>query len=574
MNFSLSDLKVKLSGFLDNLSSSAPGNTNGTNQTTTPSFWQRYALNFGSSQSKTNSTNNQAMRQVAQKVDTWRSDGDEKKKVKAQTSTPLRSAQINQDDSLPSPKAVIIELKEGKKQAGYDDLARRVTLAALERNGIHPSNIEMEELMALPASKNLDMNGWIDKQWQFHDLPGLMPEAGKHRDANGNEVFGYKQTFSPKFQQSLIDDYHKIKGELALTPDKKAVIDMSMNERLSETVKIAYDKGYISQEIKDKLGKLKPEELAAAFALGGAIGIAATNAELGAVLGPVGVELGFVYTGQQLTKFSSIADGAAKATNREQLDQPAREFGQWMGSLSKDGVLALAGMAGGAIAPRAMPNIEAALDSVYGSVKNTAAGQSNLKLPVLGLPEPVPVTPGAPGNKLPVPVQGAPNTVGKTITVKPNDTVLTGLPGTVAKPDTLEMRSMRGADIGGSRAPLEGRRIPNRGNGAPEWNDASRPAVNDAKATGALKGHAGKHGGDRVLPPEAQAYYDQAVKNMNFGAKFEYTHGGQIKTGYITKISDKEYLFTGCARNSKRIFTHYIMSKNDLRNIGIALKQE
>ena len=436
MNFSLESLKSKFSNFLGNLNPPASGNATGANQTTTPSFWQRYALNFGASPAKTNSANNQAMRQVAQKVDTWRSDGSEKKKGNAQTPTPTRPAQTAQEDgpernAPPTPKTIIIPLKEGKKQSDYDQLSRCVTLATLERNGIHPSNIEMEELMELPQSENMDMNGWLDKKWQFHDLPGLMPEAGKFTDINGSEVNGYKMTLSPRFQQSLIDDYKRIKGELALTPDKKAVIDMSMNERLLETVKIAYDKGYISQEIKDKLGKLTPEELAGAFAIGGAVGIAATSAEAAAVIGPLGLVAGEAYIAVKALEFDTIAQGAAKATNREQLDKPARQFGEWIGNLSKDGVLALAGMAGGAIAPRAMPKVGQVVDSVYGSVKNTTAGESNLKLPVYGLPEPVPATPSVPGNKLPVPVQGAPNTTGKTITVKPNDTVLTGLPGAV-----------------------------------------------------------------------------------------------------------------------------------------------
>lgn len=381
MNFSLDNLKSKLSGILDGLSSSASGYTNGAQQTTTPSFWQRYALNFGLSPAKSNTANDQALRQMAGNADTWRSDGNDKKKT---------------GSLLPAPKAIIIPLVEGKKQAGYDDLARRVTLAALERNGIHPSNIEMEELMALPASKNLDMNGWLDKKWNFHDLPGLMPEAGTFKDINGKEVFGYKQVFSPKFQKSVIDDYNRIKGELALTPDKKAVVDMTMSERLLETVKIAYDKGYISQEIKDKLGKLTPEELAKAFAIGGAVGIAATSAEAAAVINPLGLVAGEMYIAVKALEFDTIAQGAAKATNREQLDKPARQFGEWMGGLSKDAVVAAAGMAGGAIAPRAMPKVEQVFDSAYGGIKNTAAGESNLKLPVLGLPEPVPTTPGVP----------------------------------------------------------------------------------------------------------------------------------------------------------------------------------
>lgn len=373
MNFSLENFKSKVSDFIGGLGSTAANKTSGANQTATPSFWQRYALNFGSSSTASNAANNQALRQVAGNVETWRSDGD----------------QIKKASLLPSPKAVIIPLKDGKKQAGYDELSFRVTLAALEQNGIHPSNIEMEELMALPASKNLDLNGWLDKKWEFHDLPGLMPEAGTFKDSSGKEVFGYKQTFSPGFQQSVIADYHKIKGDLALTPDKKAVIDMGMNERLVETVRIAYGKGYISQEIKNQLGSVTPEELAATFAIGGAIGIAAGSAEASLVLGPVGAGAGLAYSVKQMAEFGEIAKGAAKAVNRDQLDKPAKEFGQWMGQLSKDGVLAIVGAAGAVTAPRVMPRVEQVITSKAAGVKEALAESkiTNLGEPELATPE-------------------------------------------------------------------------------------------------------------------------------------------------------------------------------------------
>jgi len=36
-----------------------------------------------------------------------------------------------------------------------------------------------------------------------------------------------------------------------------------------------------------------------------------------------------------MAKFDHIADGCAKATNRQQSDKPAKEFGEFLGSLSK-----------------------------------------------------------------------------------------------------------------------------------------------------------------------------------------------------------------------------------------------
>ncbi|MGI9034496.1 MAG: hypothetical protein ACR2GD_00525 [Pyrinomonadaceae bacterium] len=257
-------------------------------------------------------------------------------------------AQTNFNQTF-SPKAIIIPLKAGVKNAEYEELSRSAVKATLEQNGIHPSNIEMEEIMALPQNQGIDMNGWFDKKWNFHDLPGKMPAPGKYTDINGRQVFGYKMTLSPSWQAGIISDYKQVKGELSKPENvnRKAVVDMKMTERLNEMVKIAWEKGYISDEVKKQLGSLTPEELAGAFAVGGVIGIIGTTEAGGAALGPAGIVVGGAYTAKQMMDFSRIADDCALATNRQQLDKPAKEFGAFLGALSKDGVLTLVGMAGG-----------------------------------------------------------------------------------------------------------------------------------------------------------------------------------------------------------------------------------
>jgi len=63
-----------------------------------------------------------------------------------------------------TPKAIIIPLKAGSKNATYEELSRRVVQATLEQNGIKPSNIEMEEIMALPQNQDIDMNVRFGKE--------------------------------------------------------------------------------------------------------------------------------------------------------------------------------------------------------------------------------------------------------------------------------------------------------------------------------------------------------------------------------------------------------------------------
>ena len=190
-------------------------------------------------------------------------------------------------------------------------------------------------------------------------------------------MFGYKQTLTPQFQQGVIADYKQVRGELAKPENvgRKAVVEMNLRERFAAAVKIAYDKGYISAEIKQQLGSLTAEEIAAAVAFGGALGIAATSAEASAVIGPVGTFAGAVYGGTQLTQLTKVLLLSAKATNREQLEPAAKAFGAWMGSLSKDGVLAIAGAAGGAaVSPTATAAVDAVLTKGVTGAKRAMSG--------------------------------------------------------------------------------------------------------------------------------------------------------------------------------------------------------
>ncbi len=102
----LSDLTAKISNLTERFNSGgsvSPSQTSGTEQTKGASFWQRYALNFNSPATSQTSLSNTVLHQVSQAVQTTRGDGD-----------------------LPAPKAIILLLKSGVKQAGHHELARRV----------------------------------------------------------------------------------------------------------------------------------------------------------------------------------------------------------------------------------------------------------------------------------------------------------------------------------------------------------------------------------------------------------------------------------------------------------------
>ena len=73
------------------------------------------------------------------------------------------------------------------------------------------------------------------------------------------------------------------------------------------------------------------------------------------------------------------------------MDEPTKEFGEFLGSLSEDGVLALVGLAGGVTAPRIMPQVEQVLTNKVGNVKQILKeGLPKLDEPRLATPNGAP----------------------------------------------------------------------------------------------------------------------------------------------------------------------------------------
>lgn len=88
-----------------------------------------------------------------------------------------------------------------------------------------------------------------------------------------------------------------------------------------------------------------------------------------------------------MAEFEHTAKLSGKTTNREQLDPAAKAFGEWIGALSKDGVLALAGAAGAKVAPKVMPKVETAITSKVGAVRDAVKQTSELGAAVAATPE-------------------------------------------------------------------------------------------------------------------------------------------------------------------------------------------
>lgn len=156
----------------------------------------------------------------------------------------VESQQILKPDETYTPKAVIIPLKAGVKEAGYKELKERVIRTTLEQNGFKPSHIEMEDLMARNY-RSLDMTGYVGKDWEVKDLPGNMPLPAIYKDSDGRSVRGYHFTLVPDFQAEVVSNYRQVRGELAKPENigRKAVVEMNVGERLQETLRISLSEG-------------------------------------------------------------------------------------------------------------------------------------------------------------------------------------------------------------------------------------------------------------------------------------------------------------------------------------------
>ncbi|MBL8517903.1 MAG: hypothetical protein JNM76_13150 [Betaproteobacteria bacterium] len=82
-----------------------------------------------------------------------------------------------------------------------------------------------------------------------------------------------------------------------------------------------------------------------------------------------------------------------------------------------------------------------------------------------------------------------------------------------------------------------------------------------------LKDHARRHGNGKT---DGQ-YYQDAISNVERGRHFWYRHEGQEKLCYITRAGENNFKFTSVSDNHRVIRTHYEITEQGLKNLGITL---
>ena len=329
MAFSLENLKSKLSDFIGNLGSVVPSKTNGANQTTEPSFWQRYALNFGLSPAKSNTTNNQALRQVATNVDTWRSDGDDKKTARPPAPI-IKPPQINlspQDEPKSGYKSyeLTIAIPAGQETLSYEQLQNAVIRKVFDQNKVSYSRASIEEVA---KKEKLDFSPQYDyakKEYVYNQKDGLRPnQQPQTAMINGTEQRVLRFVVTPEVQQTIMGD--KALSETIKASGKKTFAELNLNERMQMAMQMSYDKHYLPHDVQEALKDFNPKTLIAGMTVAGGVVFAASKAGAGKAIPIVGAGV----TLTQLTYYYAHADAflaeCARAKSPEELDEAARDF--------------------------------------------------------------------------------------------------------------------------------------------------------------------------------------------------------------------------------------------------------
>ena len=78
-----------------------------------------------------------------------------------------------------------------------------------------------------------------------------------------------------------------------------------------------------------------------------------------------------------------------------------------------------------------------------------------------------------------------------------------------------------------------------------------------------------------AIPIEVPGFrgLEPAIRHMRTGTPFRFRHMGMQKVAYVTRIGPDKFIFTSTNRSGRRIFTHFEVDMQYLRNLGITLPE-
>jgi hypothetical protein len=276
--------------------------------------------------------------------------------AKLNPTTPfIDTTQLNNDTNLTS-YTKIFPVPEGMKEVSRWSLSYALIADILKENDIKASPAAIEAI--IDKISPIDFSGGIDKKGELsiNNKDGMWVKAARHNDGNGNEIYGYRFTIYPEFQKQVLQC--KEMAQEITRSGKIGLSQMGLTARIEKAVGIAYDK-YMGAEIKEQLRGLSKEQITAAIAVGGFVGILGRSGAKGA-LGPAGAALGMSQTLSTSLDLHTFLQMIGDARTEADMDRAAKFLGGKIGEKASDGALAIIGGLASRVVPGVTKNIDRA----------------------------------------------------------------------------------------------------------------------------------------------------------------------------------------------------------------------
>lgn len=325
----LTDRIAQLSDFLS--SANSGGAINGGKKSTA---LDRFKLNFNSwlaGGAATTAASDSALHKVSSQVDTWRSDGDEKKKIQRPAVPNISAPKIDaSSDDQPKrgfePYQLIIVVPEKQEMLSYEQMETAIIRDVFNRNNIGYSRASLEEIA---EKEKLDFSpryNYEKKVYEFNEADGLRRDYQPELiTVDGKTVRAVRLTIRADVREGIAQ--HKALSETIKASGKKTFAELDLNERMKMAMQMSFDKHYTPHSVSEAVQNIDPKTMLAGVAVVGGLVYALTKAGAGKAIPYLGAGV----TLAQLTYYYGEADSFLQACKNarspEELDAAAKTFG-------------------------------------------------------------------------------------------------------------------------------------------------------------------------------------------------------------------------------------------------------
>jgi hypothetical protein len=226
------------------------------------------------------------------------------------------------------PYTIQIVLPKGTEKISHEQLERAVIRDVFSHHGIYTSRAAIEDF--LKTHGTIDLNEQLYRNQQGETVAtrdrvrGIMPEAREMTDkVTGKTQRGYELTITGEFQSAVLGA--KEKAEAVTKAGIKVVPELSMNERMSKAMQIAYDK-HLPHTVGEAVKDVNPKQLMVGVAVAGSIVAVATKAGAAKAIPLIGAGVTLAQVSSYYAESEAFLKMCAEAKTEADLDKAAQQF--------------------------------------------------------------------------------------------------------------------------------------------------------------------------------------------------------------------------------------------------------